>query len=166
MRDNDDGDTRTGADDALYRQALGWLAEADFSRFEIEAALVRSAGATESVERVLERLVREHLLDDVRLARHHVRKRSARHRGPGRIRMELRARGVAEPVIDDCLAEIPGAEWRRYAADLLERSYLRPRRGRPRPPHDPHRFLVLRGFDRDDIEAVLTDALPAELIAD
>ncbi len=160
------GRPATDAEDRLYRQALGWLAEADFTRFEIRAALARDPASADCVQRILDRLDADRLLDDRRLARRHVRKRSARHRGPARIRMELRARGVDDATIEACLAEIPSAEWRRYAAELLDHSYLNPRRGRPRPPHDPHRFLTLRGFEPADIEAVVSATLPAELLPD
>lgn len=132
-------------EDRLYRLALGWLGDADFTRFELQTALARETECETTITNVLARLVTDGLLDDERIAKRYVLKRSARHRGPQKISMELRARGICEDLIHQALNQISSDEWQRYAAELLDRTY-RARRGRIRPVHQPERFLTLRGY--------------------
>lgn len=132
-------------EDRLYRLALGWLGEADFTRFELDTALARETDSQSVRTNVLDRLTSDGLLDDSRTAKRYVLKRSARHRGPQKISMELRSRGIEEALIQAALDQISSEEWQRYAEELLDRTY-QGRRGRIRPVHHPERFLTLRGY--------------------
>lgn len=149
-------------EDRLYRKALGWLGEADFTRFELQTALSRETDCETTTANVLSRLVTDGLLDDARIAKRYVLKRSARHRGPQKISMELRARGLDEDLILQALNQISSDEWQRYATELLDRTY-RARRGRIRPVHQPERFLTLRGYLPAHVQTALSaHRLPAE----
>lgn len=160
-----------GQEAALDQRLLGmarrWLAQKEFTTFEVRAALLRAGGDPDIVAQVLDGLAREGMLDEQRTAWRHVLRRSARLRGPEVISRELRERGVAPALIRELLERIPDQEWNRYAGRVLERYYSgdsgNPRRGRPRgrPLHDPATFLRMRGFRAPEIEAVLETALPA-----
>lgn len=143
-------------EERLYRLALGWLGEADFTRFELQTALAREIDCETSISNILDRLSADGLLDDRRIAKRYVLKRSARHRGPQKIGMELRARGVDDDMIDQALKQISHQEWKQYASDLVNRTY-RTRRGRVRPIHQPERFLTLRGYLPEHVESALSD---------
>jgi regulatory protein len=62
------------------------------------------------VERALERCAAMGLLDDAAFARQFVETRSARGRGPARLRRDLYAMGVAGSHVDAALAELPGGQ--------------------------------------------------------
>lgn len=150
-------------EDRLYRKALGWLGEADFTRFELQTALGRETDCASTSSNVLSRLTSDGLLDDARIAKRYVLKRSARHRGPQKISMELRARGICEDLIRQALNQVSSDEWQRYAAELLDRTY-QARRGRVRPVHQPERFLTLRGYLPAHVQnAVSAYRLPSEV---
>jgi regulatory protein len=72
---------------------------------------------------VLADLVARGYLDDAEFAGHWVATRAARGYGPARLRAELRARGIATPLIDAALA--------RDDADALERARAVARRRLP-----------------------------------
>ncbi len=104
---------KLASEDQLYAAALRALMRRAHSIYEMRQALERrlpaGAGAEEktSVQRVLQRLKRENLLDDARYARDFARSRAqSRRQGRYRIARELRARGVPDRHIRAALEEI------------------------------------------------------------
>jgi regulatory protein len=60
-------------------------------------------------------------VDDAAYARHWVTTRAARGYGPARLRAELRARGVARPLIDAALAHVDAADALAHARAIARR---------------------------------------------
>jgi regulatory protein len=98
------------SEEDLYQYALRALVRRAHSVFEMRRALERRAEKA-LVRRVLSRLTQGGLLDDARYARQFARYRAeSRRQGRFRVARELRARGVAdrliEAALDDVFAEV------------------------------------------------------------
>jgi regulatory protein len=139
---------------AVRTAALALLAGRDFARRELTARLLRKGFSVPTVDTVVEQLARERLQDEGRFAEQFVRREARRGRGPVRIRMALRERGVAEADADAAV-DVSGVDW----AGLARRE--RERRFAGAPPRDfpgrakQARFLQYRGFSADQIRAAL-----------
>ena len=119
---------------AAYRTALRLLERRPFARRDLGRRLRLKGHLPAAVEPALERAERAGLLDDERFARHFVQTRTARGRGPARIRRELMIQGVPDDVIGRVVAEEVSEDASRSAVATLARK----------------RAHQLRDLDRDD----------------
>ena len=88
--------------------AADLLSRHAWTRAELTRRL-RRRGATEEIATdVVADLAARGYVDDAAFARHWVATRAARGYGAARLRAELRARGVATPLIDAAVAEVSG----------------------------------------------------------
>lgn len=140
---------------ACYEKALRLLASRSHFVRQLEEKLLRRGFEAGAVERVLERLVGDGVLDDRRVAAEFVRGRL--RRGPmGRRRMwqELMRRGAEEAAVEAAIeaayAEIDEAEATRRAAAAWSR------RGR-RDPAALARHLDRKGFPSGAIVEVVEE---------
>jgi regulatory protein len=90
--------------EAAYRTALRAVERRSFARADLGRRLRRKGHAAEAVELALARLGERGYLDDAAFAVNYVETRSARGRGPLRLRRDLAAMGVERSVIDRALA--------------------------------------------------------------
>jgi regulatory protein len=142
-------------DRTLKQRAVAYLARREHSRAEL-AKKLSAHGTQEEIDSVLNRLQDAKLLSDQRFAAAFIRSRAERF-GVGRLRQELRQRGVEE-----CLAE------RELASDDLpveiERARLVWQKRFDSQPADARewakqaRFLQGRGFSPEIIRRVLKEA--------
>jgi regulatory protein len=96
----EDGDSRA------YARGLHFLSYRTRSSKEIRERLKRDEWTDEVIERAIERLQREGLLDDSHFAEVWVEHRSlSRPRGANALRQELRQKGVARETIDAALPD-------------------------------------------------------------
>ena len=86
--------------------AVDLLSRRPWTRADLDARLRRRGAPAEVASAVVADLVSRGHLDDAAFARDWVAVRTARGYGAARLRMELRARGVAIPVIDAALADM------------------------------------------------------------
>ena len=91
--------------EAAYRSALVCLGRRPFSRQDLARRLVMRGHPPEAADLAVSRAERAGLVDDETYARHYVQTRSARGRGPMRLRRELAVLGVASTIIDRVLSE-------------------------------------------------------------
>jgi regulatory protein len=91
--------------EAAYRSALACLGRRPFSRRDLARRLVMRGHPPESADHAVARAESVGLVNDETYARHFVQTRSARGRGPMRLRRELAVMGVAASIIDRVLAE-------------------------------------------------------------
>ena len=92
-------------------------------------------------------LVTRGYVDDAAFARHWVTTRAARGYGAARLRMELRARGIAVPVIAAALIALGGDDALARARETARRRLPALRRGRPdRVAPRLRDHLLRRGF--------------------
>jgi regulatory protein len=139
----------SGADKA-YGNALRYVAMRPRSEWELQTYLRRKEVEEPVAESIIERLRNVRLLDDVAFARAWVaNRRLLKATSLRKLRLELKQKRVAEPVIDQILAE----------DDTDERDALRQlvAKKRARYPDDLKlmQYLARQGFSYDDIKSVL-----------
>lgn len=137
-----------------YRHALdkavAALAARACSRKEIEGKLLRIGYRPCTVEMVLYKLEREHLLDDADFARQWVEAR-CKKLGRRRIAQELRQKGISAEQTDEALKQVDEEEQLACAASLASKAL-----GRAKSGEDPRKTaqriiaaIVRRGYDYD-----------------
>lgn len=91
--------------DRAYTKALKYLAIRNRSEKEIRGYLIKNEFHEKIVEKVIDRLLSQNFLNDQDFAEWWIRGRQAsRARSQNIIRKELRAKGVADTIIDKALA--------------------------------------------------------------
>lgn len=138
----------------LRARALRLLARREHSRAELERKLRPHAGSTEVIAGVVEALVQKKQLSDERYAEERVRSLSRKF-GAGRIRQDLKAKGVDQETIDRISSE---GDLERARA-ILARKYREPAATREERAKRM-RFLQGRGFSFDIIRSVLSSRDP------
>ncbi len=102
---------------------------------------------------IIERLVKERLLDDSRYIDNFIRAHAARGQGPLRIRMELRQLELAGPPVEDAIDAFP--DWQALARAARQKKFG------PKLPTDAAdrakqmRFLGYRGFTSAQVRGAL-----------
>ena len=153
---------------ALRQQALRLLARREHSRVEMAQKLSASGRkskeakeSTEEITAVLDHLEHTGLLSDQRMAEAYLRSHAARL-GKARLRMNLRAKGVAAELIEQCLAheEQGGVAMASESERALQvwQSKFGQAPENPREWARQARFLQARGFSSDIIRALLKNA--------
>lgn len=141
--------SRLADEEGAWRALLVALARRGFSIAEIRRRLRQKGHAPEAVEYAVERGRERGLLDDADFARRYVESRSARGRGPGRLRLDLAALGVDRALADAAIGE----RWQEPEEALTLAAQLAERRARQLAglPREVRRrrlvaFLARRGF--------------------
>jgi regulatory protein len=112
---------------------------------------------------VVAELIARGYLDDAAFARHWVEARGARGYGPGRLRAELRARGVAPALIEAALAAmLPDADLERARAVARRRLPALRRAGPQRAAARLRDHLLRRGYSASIVARVLRESLEIE----
>jgi regulatory protein len=153
------------ARDRTREAALRILERRRRTRAEVEQKLREKGFEAADIQAVCDRLEEVNLLDDREYARLYIQGRASRPRGSRLLLLELRRKGVPEPVAQEALAALAG-EGGRGGADL-ERALVLARQNARKvaglPPREARQklFQVLarRGFDMDTIEAAVRAAL-------
>lgn len=129
-------------------RAVAALAARPCSRKEIEDKLKRIGYRPCTIEMVLYKLEREHLLDDGDFARQWVAARARHGLGRQRIAQELKQKGIATDEAEEALADMDEEEQIRQAALLAEKALRRAKAGEE-PRKTAARILAMlsrRGF--------------------
>jgi regulatory protein len=137
---------------SLREQAIRLLARREYARSELEQRLVAKGGERSAIHAVLDALVAEGYLSDVRYARAVVAQKSASHSRRG-IVAGLKAKGVGREDIDSAVAETELDDDAALRA-LWQRRFGR----RPLDERDKGRqvrFLQSRGFSLSAILKLL-----------
>lgn len=136
------------------RQAMDLLARREHSRLELERKLATGGFEPLLIAAVLDDLQRDRLLEESRYLESFIRAHARKGKGPARIRLELKERGVADGPIRDALA-LAGFDWVALAAEARAKRFgmVRPKDFKERARQA--RFLQYRGFTTDQINAAL-----------
>lgn len=143
---------------SLRARALGWLAQREHSRSELQRKLLRHVQADEAdpvdqVARLLDALQAQGLLSEARFVEGRVRQRAA-GMGTTRIEFELAQHGLTLP--PQALQQLRASELQR-ATELCHRRFDTPP-GDARERARRMRFLAGRGFSGDAIRRALAGA--------
>jgi len=138
----------------LRARALRLLARREHSRAELERKLGPHAGSPAVIAGVVEALVQKKQLSDERYAEERARTMSRKY-GAGRIRQELKAKGVDRETID----RISSAGELERARAILDRKFREPAATREERARRM-RFLQGRGFSFDIIRSLLSSREP------
>ena len=118
----------------------------------------RGAPADVAAE-VADDLVARGYVDDASFARQWVASRAARGYGAARLRMELRARGIASPIISAALSTLGGDDAVSRARETARRRLPALRRGRAdRVAPRLRDYLLRRGFSTSVVVRIVREA--------
>jgi regulatory protein len=124
--------------------------------------LRRRGAPAEVATEVVNDLVARGYVDDAAFARQWVSARAVRGYGAARLRMELRARGVAPPVIAAALSALGGDDVLARAREAARRRLPALRRGRPdRIVARLRDYLLRRGFSTSTVVRVVRETTGA-----
>jgi regulatory protein len=148
-------------------RALGLLAVRARSRRELESRLLRAGFDQEEVAETMQGLSRAGLVDDAAFAREFATHAfGSRRSGERLVRQGLRAKGVAEDVIETAIAETSGASGHR----LTDLAQDRARRLGNLDPAVAYRrltdYLVRRGYGFSEASDAARRALAVDPFAD
>lgn len=152
------------APEAARERAIRTLGRREHSARELTAKLARDGLAREVAHEVVDELSEAGWQSDERYAGLLTRSRIAQGYGPLRIRAELSARGVADPLIAAALDEAD-PEW----GEVINRLYQRRYPGQAADSRETatrYRFLAMRGFTSSQIRSVMRNADVDELDPD
>jgi regulatory protein len=96
--------------EAAGRAALRALSQRSYARFDLQRRLVRKQHPPAAVERALDRLAAQGLLDDRQYAEHFAATRAARGRGPARLVSDLIRQGVDRRLAQEAVQATLSAE--------------------------------------------------------
>lgn len=146
-------------------RAVGYLAARDHSKHEIEQKLLQAGYRPCTVEMVLYKLEREHLLNDANFARQWVEARSTHKLGKNRIAQELRRKGVSAEEAEEALSAIDEEDQLSGAITLAEKAAAR-----AKPGEDPRKtanriagMLARRGYSWDIAKEAISHAMAGDL---
>jgi regulatory protein len=143
------------ADERTVRTAAyALLAGRDFSRHELATRLLRKGFQPDLVTAAVAAVVQEGLLREERFAEQFVSQQSGRGRGPVRIRMGLREKGVDAETVEQAFGATE-TDWVRAAREARRRKFGPDLPADARLRAKQARFLQYRGFSSDQIRAAL-----------
>ncbi|MBS3785489.1 MAG: regulatory protein RecX [Gammaproteobacteria bacterium] len=145
----------------IRERCLGLLARREHSRRELLRKLKqRGFDCTAVADVVLDDLEEQGLLSEVRFAESFVRARIESGHGPLKIRAGLQERGVASTTVNQALCD-DRSTWRARCRETWEKRFGVPPEDRSEFARQT-RFLASRGFDSEDIRAVLQEVGTAD----
>jgi len=137
---------------ALKARALRHLERREHSRAELSKRLSSYCESSQELVQLLDSLEARQQLSDERYAEVRARQLSRKY-GVDRICLDLRAKGIAEGILERVAAELASAELVR-ATEILRRKYNAPA-VTPEERARRSRFLQQRGFSYEIIRSVL-----------
>ena len=135
----------------LRARALRLLARREHTRQELEGKLSPHAGSSEDLENLISGLKQKNQLSEERFAEERARRLSRKY-GAGRIRQDLKAKGVSEELISRFSSS---ENEMQKAKEILERKYRTPAATREEKAKRM-RFLQSRGFSSEIIFKLLS----------
>ncbi len=127
---------------------MDFLARREHSRQELTLKLQRRDHSCHRIEKVLDALREEGLQSDTRFAESYIRSRVAKGDGPIKIHAALHQRGVAQHVVDACLAAA-AIDWGQQLRALWQKKYHGKVAGDAQGRASQLRFLQSRGYPVD-----------------
>lgn len=142
-------------------RAVGYLAARARSKREIEQKLLQAGYRPCTVEMVLYKLEREHLLDDSDFARQWVESRAHHQLGRSRIAQELRRKGVSREEAEEALSAIDDEDQLAGAITLARKAAARIKPGEDirKATNRIAAMLARRGYAWDIAKEAIAQAM-------
>ena len=140
---------------SLKSRALRFLSHREHSRAELAQKLKPFEADEGELERLLDELQAKDFLNEQRNAHALVNRRSEKL-GLGRLKMELRAKGVPDEFAQEALKTLEATEFERAHA-LWQKKFGSPALDAKAQARQS-RFLISRGFNMDTVRAVFKQA--------
>lgn len=144
----------------IRRSAMDLLARREHSQKELLTKLSRKYSLTHSSSSwgqllyEVERLRREGLQSDTRMAESFVRHRAGTGQGPVKIRMEISAKGVDESIIDAAML-CAQTDWAELASRVIVKRFGETSATDMKEKAKRVRFLQQRGFSFDHFDKLI-----------
>lgn len=138
----------------IRRAAMDMLARREHGYQELLQKLQRKFNDESLVREQLDALAGENLQSDHRYCETYVRSKCGQGQGPRRIYQALKQRGIAASLIEEQLWHT-GIDWQEQLALLYQRRYGEGEVADSKERARRMRFLQYRGFDFDQIKAVI-----------
>jgi regulatory protein len=134
--------------------AMNLLAQREHAAEELRQKLARRFEQSDLVSRAVAQLALDGLQSDERFTEAFVNMRIRQGKGPLRIRLELKAKGIAPSLVDAFLDERCDS-WLTLAREVRNKRFGEARVDNPRDKARQIRFLQYRGFTTEQIQRVL-----------
>lgn len=136
-----------------YAYAISLLARREYSRYALHTRLIEKGASPDVADAVLNELQEHHLQNDARFIQSLVRVRIAQGKGPCILYQEAKTHQIPLSMLYDAIAaESP--DWVALAASVLEKRFGFLAKTWKEKAHQ-YRFLMMRGFEKEQIYAVL-----------
>ncbi|WP_218814215.1 regulatory protein RecX [Rickettsiella endosymbiont of Dermanyssus gallinae] len=136
--------------------ALNYLGRREYTELSLQKKLLQKGFSVEITQTVLQQLIQEGLLNDIRFCEAFIANRIRQGYGPVRIIMELRQQGVNEEIV---IAQLQQHEsvWLDCIERMLQKKFSSP----PENLKEKHRqihYLQYRGFRLDQIKKCIANS--------
>ena len=137
------------------KKAMDYLARREHARAELLNKLTRFGFEPDVAADAVESLIEDGLQSDERFTEAFVRARINQGKGPARIRVDLKERGVAAVLVDEALAE-SGQDWFALAREVRLKKFGAACPNEFKEKARQMRFLQSRGFEPDQIQVAVS----------
>ena len=138
---------------AIRKKAMDTLARRDHGQGELIDKLAGKGFERRVVEAEVLRLADEGLQSDTRFAENFVQSRVNQGKGPVRIRVELRQKGIPDGIVEAAI-EQTAIDWFELAESVRARKFGIARPANFKEKARQMRFLQYRGFESDHIQSI------------
>ena len=133
---------------------MDFLARREYGQTELIRKLADKGYERDAAAQAVVQLTEEGLQSDERFAESFVQSRINQGKGPVRIRLELKERGIAPGVTDDALTRAR-QDWYQLARAVRVRKFGRKLPGEFKEKARQMRFLQYRGFEQEQIRSAV-----------
>lgn len=137
------------------KKAMDYLARREHGRAELLEKVTRFGFDADVADDAVAQLVEDGLQSDVRFAEAFVRSRINQGKGPAKIRVDLREKGVNDGVTEDGIREAE-QDWHALAVEVRLKKFGAERPVDFKEKARQMRFLQSRGFEPDQIQAAVS----------
>ena len=134
----------------VYEAAMRLLSMREHGRFELKDKLLRKSYDSSQIDDVLQQLINDNLLSDLRYTESYIRSYAARGHGPIKIRMALRSKRIDSDLIDQVFLQCD-QDWFENLRLVWQRKYQGMGKVNKKDEQKQFRFLQQRGFSSEHI---------------
>jgi len=139
----------------IRKKAMDFLARREYGQVELIKKLADKGYLRRLVEQQIQTLTEECLQSDDRFAEAFVQSRINQGKGPVRIRLDLKQRGISDAVIEMAIDE-SAADWHGLASEVRLRKFGDAAPTDFKAKAKQMRFLQYRGFEQDHVQGAFS----------